>query len=250
MFFFLLNFIFIWNFVASNEIESSNEKSNITEENCQDGTCKEIIDVNYTIENSNLEISSSEDVPMFASVEETFYPSCPENLSCGELPAECISCQFDFSCIYGHELNVSCKAKPTVKCTGPRHFERSMTCQYCYQTPSEKHTCSKIGHCNSAANPVQRYRSNCTVKSNILCLGKRNFPKNVRCNWTSGYRWSTTLFLSITLGGFGADRFYLGHWQEGIGKLFSFGGAGVWTLIDVILVAVGYLKPADGSLYI
>jgi len=96
---------------------------------------------------------------------------------------------------------------------GPRHFERSMTCQYCYQTPSEKHTCSKIGHCNSAANPVQRYRSNCTVKSNILCLGKRNFPKNVRCNWTSGYRWSTTLFLSITLGGFGADRFYLGHWQ-------------------------------------
>jgi len=50
--FFLLNFIFIWNFVASNEIESSNEKSNITEENCQDGTCKEIIDVNYTIENS------------------------------------------------------------------------------------------------------------------------------------------------------------------------------------------------------
>lgn len=77
--------------------------------------------------------------------------------------------------------------------------------------------------------------------------------------------------MSVTLGGFGADRFYLGHWQvlmiarlfynnflpiicifyqEGIGKLFSFGGAGVWTLVDVILVAVGYLKPADGSVYI
>lgn len=57
-------------------------------------------------------------------------------------------------------------------------------------------------------------------------------------------------FFSITLGGFGIDRFYLGSWAEGIGKLFSFGGLGVWTLIDVILIAAGYLKPADGSVYI
>lgn len=56
--------------------------------------------------------------------------------------------------------------------------------------------------------------------------------------------------ISITLGGFGIDRFYLGNWQEGVGKLFSFGGLGVWTLIDVILVATGYLKPMDGSIMI
>lgn len=95
--------------------------------------------------------------------------------------------------------------------------------------------------------------------------------KNLRCNWTGGYKWSTALILSITLGGFGADRyliklklyfylfanakifyfrFYLGHWQEGIGKLFSFGGLGVWTLIDVMLISMRYLGPADGSLYI
>lgn len=55
---------------------------------------------------------------------------------------------------------------------------------------------------------------------------------------------------SITLGGFGADRFYLGQWREGLGKLFSFGGLGVWTLIDVLLIGVGYVGPADGSLYI
>lgn len=57
------------------------------------------------------------------------------------------------------------------------------------------------------------------------------------------------MLLSITLGGFGVDRFYLGHWKEGIGKLFSFGGLGVWTLIDVILIALGYVTPSDGSLY-
>ncbi|OXU20266.1 hypothetical protein TSAR_015196 [Trichomalopsis sarcophagae] len=92
--------------------------------------------------------------------------------------------------------------------------------------------------------------SNCTVKSDILCLGRRKFLKNLPCNWTGGYKWSTALILSITLGGFGADRFYLGHWQEGIGKLFSFGGLGVWTLIDVMLISMRYLGPADGSLYI
>lgn len=58
------------------------------------------------------------------------------------------------------------------------------------------------------------------------------------------------IYFSITLGGFGVDRFYLGHWQEGLGKFFSFGGLGVWTLVDIVLVAVGYITPADGSLYI
>lgn len=94
------------------------------------------------------------------------------------------------------------------------------------------------------------FSTNCSVQSDMLCLGNRDFPKRVRCNWTQGYKWSTALIISITLGGFGADRFYLGHWQEGIGKLFSFGGLGVWTLIDVILISLHYLGPADGSLYL
>jgi len=57
------------------------------------------------------------------------------------------------------------------------------------------------------------------------------------------------MLLSITLGGFGADRFYLGLWRAGLGKLFSLGGLGIWTLLDMILIAVGYVSPADGSLY-
>lgn len=61
---------------------------------------------------------------------------------------------------------------------------------------------------------------------------------------------SLFLLCSVTLGGFGADRFYLGQWREGLGKLFSFGGLGIWTLIDVLLIGVGYVGPADGSLYI
>uniref|UniRef100_A0A915DZH5 TM2 domain-containing protein n=1 Tax=Ditylenchus dipsaci TaxID=166011 RepID=A0A915DZH5_9BILA len=56
------------------------------------------------------------------------------------------------------------------------------------------------------------------------------------------------MFYSITLGGFGVDRFYLGLWKSGIGKLFSFGGFGIWTIIDIVLIGVGYVGPADGSL--
>ena len=88
------------------------------------------------------------------------------------------------------------------------------------------------------------------MAEDTLCLDRHVFSKKRECNWTEGYSWTTALLLSVTLGGFGADRFYLGHWQEGIGKLFSFGGLGVWTLVDVVLVATGYIGPADGSLYI
>ena len=71
------------------------------------------------------------------------------------------------------------------------------------------------------------------------------------CHTFSAFRFLSGLFhCSVTLGGFGVDRFYLGHWKEGLGKVFSFGGLGVWTLVDIVLIAVGYVGPADGSLYI
>ncbi|XP_026473657.1 TM2 domain-containing protein almondex-like [Ctenocephalides felis] len=169
---------------------------------------------------------------------------------CYKLLPTCLDCKLNDNCTYGAQINVSCTVRPNVDCHGNREFFRVMTCQYCHQTEHWEHTCAQKANCNSIATPKQHYRTNCTVNPDVLCLGKRNFLKNVKCDWTGGYHWSTALILSITLGGFGADRFYLGHWQEGIGKLFSFGGLGVWTLIDVILISLHYLGPADGSLFL
>lgn len=184
---------------------------------------------------------------------------CPSGVECAKLGGECLSCDFNNTCFYGEEINVTCRQKANYSCTGPvmndNSFNRTMICRYCYQVDSWEQNCeinSNIinSNCVVVHNPRRRFKTNCTVKSNVICLGNRTFPKYVLCNWTAGYKWTTALVLSVTLGGFGADRFYLGHWQEGIGKLFSFGGLGVWTLLDVVLIAVGYLGPADGSLYI
>jgi TM2 domain-containing membrane protein YozV len=57
---------------------------------------------------------------------------------------------------------------------------------------------------------------------------------------------STALILSIFLGYFGIDRFYLGYVGLGILKLITGGGFGIWWLIDVIMIATKSLKDSNG----
>jgi len=184
-----------------------------------------------------------------------YSPACQNVLetNCSALPLACLTCTCQYSCTYGQDSEAECAVHSAVDCAGPRQFNRGYNCRYCFLSPDSQHSCSGGLGCNSAGSPTSKlhwYIANCSTDTNTVCLGKRVFSKRRECNWTEGYSWNTALWLSITLGGFGADRFYLGHWQEGIGKLFSFGGLGVWTLVDVVLVSTGYIGPADGSLYI
>ncbi|XP_043674568.1 TM2 domain-containing protein almondex isoform X2 [Vespula pensylvanica] len=201
--------------------------------------------ISYALKESN-----ANSTPAYSSKKEEMSGLCPAGILCSELRVECLKCNLNTNCVYGAIYVANCTVLENVDCIGEQNFQKEYICRYCYQTEPWEHQCHLKNSCSSVASPQQYYRTNCTVNGYILCLGKRKFMKNLRCNWTVGYRWSTALILSITLGGFGADRFYLGHWQEGIGKLFSFGGLGVWTLIDVILISMRYLGPADGSLYI
>jgi len=52
--------------------------------------------------------------------------------------------------------------------------------------------------------------------------------------------WVLTLVMSIIFGWIGVDRFIMGKVGTGILKLCTFGGLGVWWLIDVILIATKY----------
>lgn len=57
-------------------------------------------------------------------------------------------------------------------------------------------------------------------------------PRNVN--------WILALVMSILFGSLGVDRFVMGHIFLGILKLITFGGFGVWWLVDVILIATKY----------
>jgi len=54
-------------------------------------------------------------------------------------------------------------------------------------------------------------------------------------------------FLSFLWGSFGVDRFYLGKIGTGILKLLTFGGFGIWTLIDLVLIMSGAMRDKQGN---
>lgn len=54
-------------------------------------------------------------------------------------------------------------------------------------------------------------------------------------------------FLSFTWGTFGVDRFYLGKVGTGILKLITFGGFGIWTIIDLVLIMSGSMRDKQGN---
>lgn len=47
---------------------------------------------------------------------------------------------------------------------------------------------------------------------------------------------TVSLIISILVGGYGIDRFYIGDIGLGVAKLLTCGGFGIWWLIDLFLI--------------
>ncbi|MFV2197025.1 TM2 domain-containing protein [Nocardiopsis sp. LOL_012] len=62
----------------------------------------------------------------------------------------------------------------------------------------------------------------------------------------SSKNWLVTVLLSFFLGALGVHRFYTGKIGTGILMLITFGGLGIWVLIDFIMILVGAYKDSDG----
>ena len=54
--------------------------------------------------------------------------------------------------------------------------------------------------------------------------------------------------LAFFLGGLGVHRFYVGKIGTGILMVITFGGFGIWSLIDLIMIILGKFTDKDGNL--
>ena len=57
-----------------------------------------------------------------------------------------------------------------------------------------------------------------------------------------------TILLCFFLGALGVHRFYVGKIGTGILQLLTFGGLGIWTMVDFIMVVCGKFSDGDGNL--
>jgi TM2 domain-containing membrane protein YozV len=96
----------------------------------------------------------------------------------------------------------------------------------------------------------------CYPVAGICCSGHLHngqtigFRRKMPCKWTGGKKFSVALLLSIFVGWLGIDRFYLGYVALGMLKFCTFGFMLIWTLVDILLIALQIVGPADGSEYI
>jgi TM2 domain-containing membrane protein YozV len=52
--------------------------------------------------------------------------------------------------------------------------------------------------------------------------------------------------LCFFVGVFGVHRFYVGKVGTGVAQLLTFGGLGIWSLVDLILLICQAFKDSDG----
>nr|XP_023012218.1 TM2 domain-containing protein CG10795 [Leptinotarsa decemlineata] len=125
-----------------------------------------------------------------------------------------------------------------------------------------QYLCPDPVYVNDSIDPKTQQLRGCTKtnKAKVRCIaveglicnetGNATFFKEMPCKWTNGYSFEMALLLSIFLGMFGIDRFYLGYPAIGLAKFCTLGFMFIGQLIDIILISTQTLTPADGSAYV
>jgi TM2 domain-containing membrane protein YozV len=117
-------------------------------------------------------------------------------------------------------------------------------------------------HCRNCGLDIDPRASICVHcgvqvgKGNQFCqnCGQTSLPTDKMCMQcghklagTGGKDFLTTLLLNIFLGTLGIHRFYTGNTGIALGQLFTLGGCGIWTIIDLILILTGDYKDGEGN---
>ncbi len=98
------------------------------------------------------------------------------------------------------------------------------------------------------ARPVEPKQAK--KQSTRIAIGKRKLQKQQQASEHSqnySQRTQLTAFLlCLLLGYLGVHRFYSGHYLLGALQLLTLGCCGIFTLVDLILIALGEYKDAEG----
>ena len=79
--------------------------------------------------------------------------------------------------------------------------------------------------------------------------GQQGYNNNYSSNLAQK-SWLVTLLLCLFVGTLGVHRFYVGKIGTGILQLITFGGFGIWTLVDIILIVCKKFTDANGDLIV
>ena len=94
-------------------------------------------------------------------------------------------------------------------------------------------------NCNSQNDDGSNFCKICGV--NLLIQTSRTEERDI-----SSKNWLITLLLCISLGAFGIHRFYVGKIGTGILMILTFGGFGIWVLVDLILIVTNTFTDIKG----
>ena len=114
-------------------------------------------------------------------------------------------------------------------CTEPLILNSTQEYENCQKSRTVKLTCQPLANltCRLSSGEVKVFNGSETA---------RDLVKTLPCRWTNGKSYTISCLLSLFLGVFGIDRFYLGYPVLGIIKLSTVGMLGIGALSDFLLI--------------
>lgn len=102
-----------------------------------------------------------------------------------------------------------------------------------------------MNYCPNCGKPVTGETNFCPECGAPLKIA--NYQNQPSSNRTNEDRWLIALILCILVGSLGVHRFYTGNIVTGVLMLITLGGCGVWTIIDLIMIAANTYRDGNGN---